>query len=541
MSGNPTYAPPPGPPTSCGTCSHLTEGEEGNSDDEAQESHTRLISDVKDYLLTHGHLLKLVRFETPSRVPAVGVNVSCRPTPFPRHLFQRATSLQPAMSELYIRAASDDDWLYSVLRPQIEGEPAGLLASLWDVWVKCREASVVQSVSCAIVRSDYMLHAEAEREAEAELKQVEMNTFSVAGACHAEGVANMHRWLMWKEMAEMGNADTSGSSFQPDRLPSNTNTSAIVSGLSAAHSHYHEQFPTNGPKCILMIVQPFNFNIGDERPLEYGLLACYRCEWREVLSRCSMGSERELFYSRPGDGRGKGSKVFEVSVVYYRAGYDVEEYTEESGGTETRLMLELSRAIKCPDVKMHLIGMKSVQRALAEPGVVARFLPNARRADEVMATFMPMLPLDSSPQGVQARKLAMDTKLAVNYVLKPNLEGGGNNVFREDIPAHLSRIPEENWERYILMRLITPPISAEPGMLLTSQEVYEGPVLSELGVLGFALWRDARQGLTGQDGPVKVEIIKNETLGWTFKTKPIGVDEMSVVKGYGCFDCPLLT
>jgi len=31
-----------------------------------------------------------------------------------------------------------------------------------------------------------------------------------------------------------------------------------------------------------------------------------------------------------------------------------------------------------------------------------------------------------------------------------------------------------------------------------------------------------------------------EVAGWTFKTKPVSVDEMSVVKGYGCFDCPLL-
>lgn len=201
MSGNPIYTPPPGPPPSYG--SQLAEGDEGDNDDEIEASHTRLVSDIKDYLITHGHLLKLVRFETPSRVPAVGVNVSCQPTPFPCHLFQQATSLQSAMNELYIRAASDDAWLYSVLRLQIEGEPAGLLASLWDVWVKCREAGVVQSVSCAIVRSDYMLHVDAEREAEVGLRQVEMNTFAVAGACHAEGVASMHRWLMRKDMAEM--------------------------------------------------------------------------------------------------------------------------------------------------------------------------------------------------------------------------------------------------------------------------------------------------------------------------------------------------
>jgi glutathione synthase len=38
-----------------------------------------------------------------------------------------------------------------------------------------------------------------------------------------------------------------------------------------------------------------------------------------------------------------------------------------------------------------------------------------------------------------------------------------------------------------------------------------------------------------------IDVKLNETGGWTFKTKPEQVDEMAVVKGYGCFDCPLLT
>ncbi|TKA64236.1 hypothetical protein B0A55_10846 [Friedmanniomyces simplex] len=457
MSGEPYYAPPPGPPPNDG--SQTSEDQENNVEDEIEASHTRLISDIKDYLLTHGHLLKLVRFETASRVPAVGVNVSCRPTSFPRRLFQQAMDLQPLMNELYIRAASDDDWLYSVLGPQIQGEPNGLVASLWDVWVKCREAGVVQEVCCGVVRSDYMLHAERSRE-EVTLRQVEMNTFSVAGACHAEGVAGMHRWLMRREAAEMDDTDIKPLPHLGD-LPANTNTSAIVSGLSAAHRLYQSQHTNDHPKCILMVVQPLNFNIADERPIEYSLFACYRCEWRDVLNRCHVGPDRELLYQPPANGKRKAWKVFEVSVVYYRAGYDVEECDSE--GIKTRLMLELSRAFKCPGVKMHLVGMKSVQRALAEPGVVERFLLEARQADEVQRTFMTMLPLDSSRQGLEARRLALDPKTAVDYVLKPNLEGGGHNVFRSDIPAFLSEVPEVEWHRYILMRLIRPQQMPSPG------------------------------------------------------------------------------
>ncbi|KAK4892728.1 hypothetical protein LTR27_008827 [Elasticomyces elasticus] len=507
----------------------MFDNDDDHDHEDEESTHPRLVSDIKDYLLTHGHLLKLVRFETPSRVPAVGVNVSCHSTSFPRKLFNHAKSLQPSMNELYVRASQDETWLYNVLKPEIESDPMGLVASLWDVWVKCREAGTVQRVACGIVRSDYMLHA-TDDEGGVSLKQVEMNTFSVAGACHAEGVASMHRWLMRRRLAEMDDADTS---IQPQLgdLPFNANTASIVASVSAAHNIYQQQYLNGRPKCIIMIVQPENFNIADERPMEYGLFACYRCEWRDVLTRTQLGLDRELLFQPSGSGKGK---TFEVSVVYYRAGYDVEEYCEEIGGRGIRLMLELSRAIKCPDVKMHLVGMKSVQCALAASGVLGRFLPDSRHVDEVKETFAEMHALDSSPTGLEVRRWATNPETAINWTLKPNLEGGGHNIFGTDIPIFLSDIPEEEWHRYILMRLITPPASTDPGMLLTSEEVYKGPVVSELGVLGFAMWRAPLQGS-------KPEILKNEAIGWTFKTKPEGVDEMSVVKGYGCFDCPLLT
>ena len=38
-----------------------------------------------------------------------------------------------------------------------------------------------------------------------------------------------------------------------------------------------------------------------------------------------------------------------------------------------RLMLERSRAIKCPSAALHLAGTKKVQQVLASPGVLERY------------------------------------------------------------------------------------------------------------------------------------------------------------------------
>ncbi|KAK3673203.1 hypothetical protein LTR78_007043 [Recurvomyces mirabilis] len=554
MATTQQYAPPPGlPPGMMG--SHSDDDDEGIRD----PAIAQVVSDIKDYQITHGNLLKIVRFEEPTRVPSTGVNISCKPTPFPRDMYDHAMALQQSMNELYIHALSDTNWLYSVLAPQIESEPEGVMVKLWGVYLKCLEAGPVQEMTCGIFRSDYMLQEEALRgegvdgEAKVSLKQVEMNTFSCAGICHSQHAARMHRYFQERKSAE--EAQDTGPS---NTLPANSNISSIVSCLAMVHQSYLEQLrvgptaatgardePIQHSTCVLVVVQPFNFNIADERPIDYGLwedhkIPCYRCEWQEVLLRTRLGPHRELRY-RPSS----TAKAFEVSVVYYRAGYDLREYMDDAG-VETRFTLETSRAIKCPDVLGHLIGFKSVQRALTEAGVAERFLLSEQARDHAGAlrsTSMPMYALDDSVEGMRARAIAVDPARAKDFVLKPNLEGGGNNVFGEDIPEFLASIPDDEWRKFILMRLITPP-ARTTGVLITSEDVYEGPVVSELGVLGFAMWRchgagrgkgKAKEGIS-----VETNIVHNEMVGWTFKSKPREVNEMSVVKGYGSFDCPML-
>lgn len=431
-------------------------------------------------------------------------------------------------NELYMHVASDPDWLYDVLGPLIKYD--SFIAALWDIYERVREAGAVQDVVCGVFRSDYMLHQTRSHTNESptvELKQVEINTFSAAGFCHAERIAEMHRCL-GRQVRGLGPEDILR------KFPENKNTESIVKLLEAAHNTYMANTCTAGYNrrtCILMAVQPYNFNIADERPIQCGLweanIPCYRCEWPALLNITTLSENRRLDYRPP-----VGVEELEVSVIYYRAGYEAEEYNEQ--GKKTRLQLEMSRAIKCPDVLTHMTIMKSVQQALTQPGALERFLHSTNKYENVRKTFMPMQVLDSSPQGLEARKSAQDALQVVDYVLKPNRDGGGHNIYRADIPAFLSTKSVETWHNFILMQLIEPPKTT--GTVMTLEELYIGDVISELGILGTCLWRRSN----GEVGGYGVEVVSNEAGGWTFKTKPEDIDEMSVVKGYGCFDCPLL-
>ena len=50
----------------------------------------------------------------------------------------------------------------------------------------------------------------------------------------------------------------------------------------------------------------------------------------------------------------------EVALVYYRTGYQFEQYANENAW-DARTLMECSRAIKCPSIDVHLTTFKKFQ------------------------------------------------------------------------------------------------------------------------------------------------------------------------------------
>ena len=218
--------------------------------------------------------------------------------------------------------------------------------------------------------------------------------------------------------------------------------------------------------------------------------------------------------------------------MYLRAGIDAEEYNEQ--GFEARLLFARSRAINCPSILAHIAGFKKVQQALGKSEVLQHFGLSEQAMARILDITMPMYPLDDSNEGHRGQQLAMNPRSAINHVLKPSLEGGGHNIYGDVIPSFLDSVPFEKWGSYVLMERIDPPTLEN--ILLSPLQLHAGAVASELGVFGICMWRRH----TDKDNPGCVETLTNVQSGWSFKTKAAHVDEMSVVKGFGCFDTPLL-
>lgn len=490
-----------------------------------------LIAEIKDFQITHGSLLKLVKSDNEHTVLASPVGATLFPTLFPVTLFEEACQLQKLYNKLYTAVAEDESWLYNVLGELIDIDP--LANRIWTIYQEVKREGFLQNLSLGVFRSDYMLHTCRSATSAVQLKQVEFNTIACAGGTHGENISAMHRHLqrtgLYEAHVESPSISRQSILISRDMLPHNNVVRTISSGLASAHHTYgHVRSREATRKCILMIVQPFNFNIADERPIEYALwdrdIPTFRVNWGyDILSHTSLTTHGELLYCPP---TWAESSTMEVSVVYFRAGFEAHEYDDM--GHMARFQLERSRAIKCPSLLSHLTTFKKVQQALAMPGALDHFLaPNEAAA--ISRTFAPIYPLDNSEMGLHAQNIVLNATEVKEYILKPSLEGGGHNIYGEQITAFLEQNPRDEWHKYILMKRIQSPFLKN--FLMSAQRFYEGAVVSELGVFGVCLWEGTGKG---------AEIFEEQEPSWSFKTKDANVDEMSVVKGYGCFDSPAL-
>jgi glutathione synthase len=461
-----------------------------------------------DYALSHGLVVRpqqALLAENPGNCLVVHAPVALHPSDFPEQAFQHAKQIQRGYNVLYAKIANDEAFMSKIMEELAPVDD--FMKKLWDLHLEVKQGGIAQSVSLGLFRSDYLLHSDSNSIEDACIKQVEFNTISSSFASLATRTAELHKALVSEELY--------GDRFDINKMPENTAVHGMASGLAAGHEAYGQK-----SAAIMFVVQADERNAFDQRWLEYKLqeqhaIRSYRVAFTDVLQRCSLTDDKRLLLKTV-------HGETEVAVVYFRAGYGPEDYVS-STEWQSRRLLEQSLAIKCPTVITQLAGSKKVQQVLSESDVVERFIP-ANDASLLRETFVGMHTLDVSPAGQEACKLAMEQP--ERFVLKPQREGGGNNIYRGAIPGFLQSIKKEQWAGYILMELIVPPV--QHNAIVRAGSIFPASVISELGIYGTILWH--------ADGT----IIKNEEAGHLLRTKSRDTDEGGVAAGFACIDTPHL-
>ncbi|KAI0104171.1 glutathione synthetase-like protein [Nemania sp. FL0031] len=494
----------------------------------------RLTEVTKDWALAHGLTVRpppavIAAEADPQNILATAVPVTLFPSPFPKVCFDQGVAVQKAYNELYASISQDEEFLARMV--QEIGDSDDFITELWKVHLRVKEEGYVQHKSLGLFRSDYMVHQDATGSGP-QIKQVEFNTIASSFGGLSSQTCQLHKYLSSTEYPLLKNSIARGTLT----LPPNNSAAGLASGIREAFVAYGA--PSTGhSKCVIFLVQDGERNIFDQKHLEYALqsstedIPVFRLPFSQTHqhTRLAEGVGRQLLYTPPQ----LPGRVFEVAVIYMRSGYGPGDYPD-ARAWEARYLLERSAAIKCPSVLTQVAGTKKVQQVLAtpstssNPSILGRYLPSSSSLPALARTFTNIYPLDTSEAGLAARAIATDPELCKGYVLKPQREGGGNNIYRAAIPGFLRTVPEAHWPSYILMELITPP--PVHNTILRNGRLEQGGVICELGIYGTCLW-------DGEAGTIS----HNEQAGYLLRTKGDQSEEGGVAAGYGCMDsCALV-
>ncbi|KAL8805495.1 MAG: hypothetical protein Q9182_001950 [Xanthomendoza sp. 2 TL-2023] len=517
----------------------------------APELESYLLSTIKDWSILNGLAVLpsidlLPQDVDPSRSFAITAPVTLFPSLFPRACFSEARAIQQGYNELYAAIARDREWLKQIVERLIEVDD--FIAKLWDVHLEVEKEGYVQDLSLGIFRSDYMIHMDPEvPDAKSTIKQVEFNTIASSFGGLSTKVSQLHSYLH----SISAYLPSSKEHISSTSLPQNPSTDSLAYGMAFANSAYgSSQSSPELPLCILFIVTVPETNIFDQLALSTSLQTTYsiptfRLPYSLILDHTSVSADenRVLVYLPPHS----PDSAYEVSLIYFRAGYSPSHYPS-SASWQARLHLERSAAIKCPSILTHLAGSKKVQQELATPGSphLTNFLSrtsSANMIDRIRNTFTAIYPLDSTPEGKHAITTATDPKTSANYVLKPQREGGGNNIYGSKIPAFLASLgdDQQKWRSHILMELIKPPTLKNT--IFRNGEVQSGEVIGELGIYGVCLWRNGHGEAGGKKTADETDggaVLQNCEAGFLLRTKGSESEEGGVAAGFGAVDSPCL-
>ena len=516
----------------------------------SQEEEEALVQTASSYCASNGILMGA---RDKSTNQPLGANIyepapfSLHPTLLPRVAFDKAYEMAVPFNNVVHRAASKyEGWLRSAVKTAAEGDRdfTGKMLVLADEVVK---KGRVQNVVLGILRSDYMLHCESKTsgddgEGEADQKrqfdsaiplQVELNTIASSFGCLSSKITRMHQHL-----ESLGGPTTGQGS-----LADNGAAEGVAEGLAMALKEYQRQREEHSIKrddaddvdevVVVMVVQPGETNSVDQRDLEFLLqqkhgVRLIRRSLNELATAASMNNgdgddflERELIIP-------DGDKTVAAGVVYYRAGYTPNDYPTDTEW-QGRGKVEHSAAIKCPDIMYHVFGSKKIQQVLAEPNVLRQFCESDEEEKLLSSSFAGLYALGEGDDSA-----AVEAALANphGYVLKPQREGGGNNLYDDDLVRELKSMSYDERGAFILMQKIMPP--SVPGKLVRGGEiVYDGPTVCELGVFGISLRRYG-----GNDDDDDDDILLNKVVGHILRAKSVQTDEGGVAAGYAFLSSP---
>ena len=453
------------------------------------------------YLYANGLIIK-------SKISGIShIPIMLTPAPLPKNLYDKIFFYQIAFNKIIVKLSNDQKFLEETLNPISEKDE--FVRKNLEISKKLINYPNKQKIKLGIFRNDYLFDR-----IQNFLLFTEYNTIASSMGTFTDRLKKFYSFFIEKYpdiFKKYKEKKIVKDGFENVEKFSEAMVEAIKLG-------FPQQYKDS---IIIFVIQKTETNIFDQYSIADELYNKYkilskRMTLNEIKKKCIQDEQGNLTINE---------KL--ISMFYFRAAYCESDYPDEESW-QGRELIELSTAIKVPDINTFLTTFKIFQYELSKPKIMIHYCYNELIINDIIRFFGGIYYLRDMDLEKQKELISKIKLEPGKYILKPMREGGGNNFTGDKLKELL---PEEGNEPNDLIynSVIVEKIDSaiHESLALRNEQINIQNSISEFSVYGIILSKEDN-------------IYINKSISFLVRTKNKDDVEGGIMEGAGALDIPCL-
>ena len=460
-----------------------------------------ILEEMIMYLYTHGLIIK-------SKINGVNhIPIMLTPSPLPKDIYDKIYFYQIAFNKIIIRLSNDQKYLEEILNPIAEKDE--FVRKNLEISKKLVNYEHKQKIKLGIFRNDYLFD-----KVQNFLLFTEYNTIASSMGTFSDRLKKFYSYFSEKYPDIF-------KKYKDTIIPidSYDNIDKFAESMvEAIKLGFPNQYKDS---IIVFVIQKNETNIFDQCSISDDLynkykIATKRLTLNEIKKNCVQDELGNLTI----DGK-------LISMFYFRSGYCESDFQDEESW-QGRELIELSTAIKVPDINTFLTTFKVFQYELSKPNVIKHYCDNELIINDILRFFGGIYYIRDMNDEAKKELFSKIKSDPTKYILKPMREGGGNNIYGDKLTQ---LIPEEGNEPGDLLKIsvIVDKIDSavHESIVLRNEKISVQNSISEFSIYGIVL---SNENI----------FILNKSTSFLVRTKNKDEIEGGIMEGAGAVDLPCL-
>ena len=397
------------------------------------------------------------------------VPISLTPSPIPKNLFEKIFFYQIAFNKIYNKLSNDQAFIEKTLEPISSKD--NHIQKLLEISKKSISNEKRQKIKLSFFRNDYVLDKDQ--------KFLFLKEFNTNCSNFEFSFTNI-LLNFFDYYSQKYKKDFSKYKEKNVEIPQNKGneiekfTDAIIEAIKLA---FPQDYKTSS---ILFIVNEnqnkYDFHLENLRNELFNKheIRSYKLLLNEVNTKITKDEEGNLLKD--------GNKI---SLVYFNS-FDKNDFKDEVSYKALEL-IELSKAIKVPDVNTYLSSLKIFQYYLSKPDIIMHYNHNELIINDILRFFGGIYYLPDKSKEERNDLIEKIKASPDNYILKTNEEKTGENLKQIINSVGEGDLPDE-LVNGIIVEKYNPP--EHESVIIKDENSKIDKVISEYGIYGIILMND---------------------------------------------------